>query len=383
MDGGRQVPAPDLNPHAQSHEVLKGMTDAADPAGSQAVADGWAAMASGFDEAAELFQQAMLNSTVGWTGEAAEGMREQLARVATWSKATGARYQAASAAVGEQSAAADSAKTAMPPPVPYDPAQMIRDAAASGNISEMAALPFAMYAQKQKHDAAHDQAAEVVSNRDLAFADAAARVPVFSPPPSLTGDEGGPAEGKAETTRGPGVGRQESQPPPPRPDGIHDAPADRTPAPASESPLAAPASSAPPAVPNPAPGPSVPPAAGTDPSSFVPAAAPAIGAPNPGLNMVDVAAPGSGFGPGSGPAPGLTVAASHEGATGRGPGFGSGGPAAVPAARSGTGVPVAAGARAKSSEDAEHKRPEYLLEPEAEGMFDSDVLTSPPVIGEE
>jgi hypothetical protein len=188
----RDVPTPDLNPAAQSHEVLKAMTDAADPAGAQAVADGWAELAAGFDESANLFEQAMRDSADGWSGDAAEGMRAKLATIAEWSKETAASYRAASNAIGEQSTAANSAKANMPEPVPYDPGQMIRDAVNSGSISQLAALPHQMYAQKQKHDAAHDRAAEVVANRDTSFAQAAAAVPVFVPPPPLT-SESGPA----------------------------------------------------------------------------------------------------------------------------------------------------------------------------------------------
>jgi hypothetical protein len=44
------------------------------------------------------------------------------------------------------------------------------------------------------------------------------------------------------------------------------------------------------------------------------------------------------------------------------------------------GVPVSG--RGEGDKDGEHKRPEYLIEPDAESMFGSDTMTSPPVIGE-
>src|SRR5262245_53570809 len=125
-ESGRQVPTPSMNPQAQSHEALKAMTDAANPAGSQGVADSWRDLASGFDEASELFQRGMLSSEPGWSGEAAEAMRAQLSRIAAWAHQTGAAYRAASQAIGTQSEASDTARKAMPPPVPYDPAKMIR-----------------------------------------------------------------------------------------------------------------------------------------------------------------------------------------------------------------------------------------------------------------
>ena len=82
-ESGRQVPVPSMNPHAQSHEALKAMTDAANPGGSQVVADSWRDLASGFGEATDLFRRAMLSSEPGWSGTAAEAMRATLGRIAT------------------------------------------------------------------------------------------------------------------------------------------------------------------------------------------------------------------------------------------------------------------------------------------------------------
>jgi hypothetical protein len=340
-----------MNPRAQSHEALKAMTDAASPAGSQAVADEWAAMASGFDEAAGLFQQAMASSEAGWTGEAAEGMRAQLARVAQWSKETGAHYGAASAAITSQSGVSDSAKSSMPPPVPYDPAQMIKDARGSGNVFDMAALPFLMYAQKQKHDAAHEEAARIVSERDRAFTQAAGAIPRFVPPPTLT-DQGTAAV--VEVRR-----KAEDKPPammpPPRPRADDRGPAARPPA------------GGPPPGSGPAPS-----QAGTDPAGFTPGAAGASGSGTSPAGFTPtgggpaVFAPAGGFGPASAAFPGSIPGAARPPVVGPAPaGIGPGGPA--------VGVRGAAG---------KQKRPEYLIEPELEGMFGSDALTAPPVIGE-
>jgi hypothetical protein len=55
----------------------------------------------------------------------------------------------------------------------------------------------------------------------------------------------------------------------------------------------------------------------------------------------------------------------------------------VPVARPSAGIAgVPVGVRGQGDEDGEHKRPEYLIEPDAESMFGSDAMTSPPVIGE-
>ncbi|HWM02574.1 MAG TPA: hypothetical protein VNP92_09600 [Actinophytocola sp.] len=41
------------------------------------------------------------------------------------------------------------------------------------------------------------------------------------------------------------------------------------------------------------------------------------------------------------------------------------------------GLPVGGG----RAEDTEHPRPEYLQEPDPDGLFESDVVTAPAVIG--
>lgn len=202
----RGVPVPAMNQRAETHEALKAMTDAADPAGAQAIADAWREVANGLDEAADLFRHALLDSEQAWSGAAADAMRAQLARVAKWSAATGAHYRAASDAIGTQAGAAGTAKSAMPPPVPYDPAQMIKDA--GGSALQLALLPYAMRARKDEHDAAHEEAARVVAERDRVFGEAAAGVPEFSPPPSLTGH----SKGHGKTPKAPPAPRSGSAP---------------------------------------------------------------------------------------------------------------------------------------------------------------------------
>jgi hypothetical protein len=52
-------------------------------------------------------------------------------------------------------------------------------------------------------------------------------------------------------------------------------------------------------------------------------------------------------------------------------------------ARSATGTPMgAAGQRGRGEDDGEHQRPDYLIEPDPDSIFGSDVRTTPPVIGE-
>jgi hypothetical protein len=392
-EGGRQAPIPNMNPDAHSHEALKAMTDAANPAGSQAIADGWAELAAKSEEAGQLFQRAIQNSEPGWTGEAAEAMRAHLARIAAWTRQTGTAYQAAGEAIGSQGEAAAVAKSSMPPPVPYDPAQMIRDASAGGNIADLAALPFRMYEQKQKHDAAHDEAARIVAARDKAFSESAGAVPSFTPPP-LLGDtpaalSDDPVTIAAPHPRAPTRGEGLRRPPRPQP---HHAPRPAAPSPLTPGPgPVAPSGVAPVSGPMAPSAPSQGPPAAARPMvspALTPLPGPAV---NPGPAQVPGAVTPSALTPGGVPNPGPVVSAGSAGAFGPdgfGPsgsgGFGpGGGPPPVVPSRIVAGAEAApAAGSAKPAGDGERKRPEYLIEPDAGGMFGSDAVTSPPVIGE-
>jgi len=87
---------------------------------------------------------------------------------------------------------------------------------------------------------------------------------------------------------------------------------------------------------------------------------PPVGNGTPPLLGVDSFGPQGGFGQDWHPDPGRTPGLPGQ--------VGSGG--------FGTGTNAAAGSE-------ERKHPEYLVEPDREGMFGSDALTAPPVIGDE
>jgi hypothetical protein len=182
--GERQVPAAEVNPAAYDHETLKRWTDEADTAGAQAVADTWTSTGSALLEAADTLRRAATESEAGWTGEAAEAMRARLAEIAGWSDDTGARISEASQSIARQGEAAEVARRAMPEPVPYDPAQMVREAGQGGPLA-IAGLSRQLYDQKQQHDAAHEDAVRVVAQRDRAMSSAAGEVVVFERPPLL------------------------------------------------------------------------------------------------------------------------------------------------------------------------------------------------------
>ncbi|RZQ63989.1 hypothetical protein EWH70_11170 [Amycolatopsis suaedae] len=99
------------------------------------------------------------------------------------------------------------------------------------------------------------------------------------------------------------------------------------------------------------------------------------------------------LGGGPGGVPGGPGAGSGALAGGKGTGVGGlggmdarGGVGAAAAARSGAGMggPMghAAGQRGEGEEDSVHQRPDYLIEPDPDGIFGTDQTAIPPVIGE-
>jgi hypothetical protein len=92
---------------------------------------------------------------------------------------------------------------------------------------------------------------------------------------------------------------------------------------------------------------------------------------------------GGGRGPGGGApgrGPGAGALAAEEAAARRG-GVGATGPGGRGAAGGMGGAPMGGG-KGKGDEDTEHQR-KYLIGPDPDATFDTDVLTAPPVIGED
>jgi hypothetical protein len=412
MAGGRRVPPQTVNHAAIEHSQLKQWTDDADPATSQAFADEWTRTGSVLTDAAESLKRAAMGTEAGWAGEAADAMRARLGQIAAWSGGTGAQVSGASQTVSQQSEAADAARRAMPEPVSYNPADIIRDAPGNG-ILALVELPQLIHQRYEESNAAHEEAIRVVSERDSTMSSAAGRVSVFRAPPRLNGSDGGEPGDGGPGSGGPGPGGSAAEPPPGgwgdvaprRGDRGGGAPGNGAPAgggPGNAAPAGGPG--------NAAPGGDVPGGGGsssagvTTPGAVAPRVP--VGVGGGGVSPLG-AAPGfgTGFGPvggtgefGGGPAgPGGSAGLRESGGGPRGalgtgpqPGIGKG---AVPgsaaaaeaaAVRGGRGGPVGGmpmGGAGRRDDDAEHQRPEFLQEPDPEGLFDSDVLTAPAVIG--
>jgi hypothetical protein len=422
--GARDVPSQDVNHAAFDHAQLKQWTDDADTGTTQAFADEWARTGAVLAEAADALKRAALGSEAGWVGEAAEAMRARLGQIAGWSSETGSQIVAASQSITRESEAADTARRAMPDPVSFQPADIIRDAPGNGLLA-LAALPGLMVQRYEQSRAAHEEAVRVVSERDGAMSSAAGEVAVFRAPPSLDGS----ADGAGESA---GAGRSGGP-------GGHGGPGGSggvdgfggPGGPGGPGGVGGPGGAGGPGGvggPGGSGGAGEPggsggagfsgdgvvgvlgdePAGVTAAESFV--ARETVGPPNgagsvanPGSGPGGPSIGGSGIGgPGSGGGGLLGGGALGNGVLGGGalgggaPGSGAPGgggsaggrglPPVIPAPAdgrgAGRGVPIGGvPAGVGRVEDVEHPRPEYLQEPDPDGLFESDVVTAPAVIG--
>jgi hypothetical protein len=401
MGDERNIPKPDTSYMGVPHEQLKSWTDEGEPGDANDLGDSWQKLGTGLTEAAENLMVAVFGSESGWTGAAANAMRAQLTKVAEWSQKTGDSFHKASQAFVKQGESVGAAKTAMPEPVDYDPGQMIKDAATSGNPLKLAFLPFQMHKQAEASKEAHAQAAEVVAKRDAELALAAQSIPPFEAPPALNGDGGkkpgpdGPeVPGGSHVPGGssvngpgnvPGAGHIGGPGGPGAPGGAGGPNAGA----GVNGPNGDDQNQTPPSISVP----SLPLGSGTGTSGYSPT-------PPPNTFQGTTAGPG-GSGPGGGGGfgnsfgggfgPGATPGARPPGGFGpTGQGAGTGG---TPGAGSGLGAGKAggkgaggmgaggAGHKGEGGEDGEHQRPAYLVEPDPDAMFGTDQMTAPPVIG--
>ncbi|HKS49545.1 MAG TPA: PE-PGRS family protein [Amycolatopsis sp.] len=155
-----------------------------DPAAAGEIGRQWASLGARLRDSVEALSALAGRSREVWEGGAAEAMRNTLADAAGWSaKATEVSY-AVSDAVTDQAGIAARARTEMPPPVDFDPARMIRDAAAGGNLLDLIGLSDALSARRDEAEAAREKAIDVMNARDAALRSSVPSQP-FAVPPEL------------------------------------------------------------------------------------------------------------------------------------------------------------------------------------------------------
>lgn len=172
---------------AYSHQAMKDEVEAGNDPGEAGLIGGqWDELAGRFHESAQALTALLESSRENWSGEGGEALRGVLTQAARWSGEVAGVSTSVGGSVSAQAEIAARARAEMPEPVEYDPASMIRNAAASGNLLVLAGLPAAMEETKAAAEAARQKAIDVLNARDAALRDAIPVQQTFSPPPPLT-----------------------------------------------------------------------------------------------------------------------------------------------------------------------------------------------------
>jgi hypothetical protein len=187
-----QVPQPTANYPAHSHSAMhKQAMDGNDPGLAGEIAAEWKSISSELVTVAVGLNTVVNGLRAGWTGTAGAAASQALTKVGNFTDQLSASFSATSGVINRQVEAAEATKNKFPPEVPYNPQQMLKDAAGSFNPLKMAAAPFEMYAQREKSQAAKKEAERVMQERDNSLAAAAATMPSFDDAPQLpNGDQG-------------------------------------------------------------------------------------------------------------------------------------------------------------------------------------------------
>ena len=187
FDGaGLRPPVAGTRYESYSHEAMAAEVAAGnDPAAAGQIGGQWAELGGKLQESTQRLAALAAQSEEAWQGEAGDAMRGALARAAGWLDQAAVVSSGVGDSVTQQADAAARAKAEMPPPVDYDPAVMIRDAAGSGNLLLMAGLSDAMSARRAEAEAARLKAVDVMNTRDAAL-HALAGKESFGAPPALS-----------------------------------------------------------------------------------------------------------------------------------------------------------------------------------------------------
>jgi hypothetical protein len=369
-----------------------------------------------FDKFATSMNTAVNASKGTWEGTAATNAQQYFTSLGTWSDANSQNAKLASETIYDQGQAASTAKNSMPAPIPFSWGDEFKSWATSNPFSLPDNVDKSLQKQKDSQ-AAHDQAAGVMSTYDKNLYEAASKQPAFAPPPSFstgggTGDPNGTGDKNGINTPSsvdmPGSGSGNP------PGGSNNFTTGNVPGANITPHISGPGSTT---------GAGLIPAGTTTPSGFTPGSIPGGSTANPnqsfggmppmspmpmggGMNFGGDEAynskvgggagrgGGGGFGPGGSGGAGSSTGAgaasgaarpggigAAEAAAGRGMGgLGSGGAGGRGGGMGGGGM--GRGQKGEGDEDTEHSRPTYLVEGDPDEVFGTDLRTAPPVIGE-
>ncbi|MEV6871921.1 PPE domain-containing protein [Amycolatopsis sp. NPDC051128] len=180
-----EPPVPTARYESYSHEAMAAEVERDnDPVVAGEAGARWDGLAKRLHESTADLAALIASSGENWRGQAGDAARAALGRAAQWLSHSAAVSASVGRAVGAQAETAARARADMPPPVAYDPAAMIRDAAGAGNVFVLAGLADEMAARRAEAEAARQKAIDVLRTRDTALR---GHVPVetFPAPPAL------------------------------------------------------------------------------------------------------------------------------------------------------------------------------------------------------
>ncbi len=180
-----EPPAPAARYESYSHEAMAAeVAQDNDPVAAGEIGARWEDMSRRLQDSTEELARLIAGTHEQWQGEAGDAARGVLGKAAHWLAHSAAVSATLGDAVGGQAEAAARARADMPPPVTFDPAGMIRDAAGSGSILALVALADEMETRRAEAEAARQKAIDVMNTRDAALHSLAPRTgfPSFGGP---------------------------------------------------------------------------------------------------------------------------------------------------------------------------------------------------------
>ncbi|QRP48753.1 PPE domain-containing protein [Amycolatopsis sp. FDAARGOS 1241] len=164
------VPEPTARYESYSHVALAALVEQDnDPVAAGQAGARWAELARRFDDSTASLVALSSGSRELWEGDAGDAMRAVLAKATGWLGESAAVSAKVGDSVAAQADVAARARAEMPPPVEFDPAAMIRSAAASGSVLQLAGLSIELDARRAAAEAARQKAIDVVRTRDEAL----------------------------------------------------------------------------------------------------------------------------------------------------------------------------------------------------------------------
>ncbi|MER6988721.1 PPE domain-containing protein [Saccharopolyspora hirsuta] len=147
-----------------------------------------------FLDFAEQIKQAARKTEQTWQGEAGDAMRAHVTQLADHMAHSGNAAQLTANQIGLQAEAGERAKNSMPEVVEFDMKQELKNYFSDPNPFTAVSRANEIVEKQEKSQAAHAEAAQVMSTMEGDFGQAAAQTPAFVPAPRGPEDTGRPPE---------------------------------------------------------------------------------------------------------------------------------------------------------------------------------------------